>query len=69
MNRFEEIRQRLAQAVFSDDVALKQRVRQEIQSPGFYDGFTDDERFVLKTISGNIHRTLLEVSFEQAQKD
>lgn len=69
MNRFEEVRQRLAQAVFSDDVGLKQRVRQEIQGPGFYDEFTDDERFVLKTISGDIHRTLLEVSLEQAQKD
>ena len=55
--------------MFSDDVALKQRVRQEIQSPGFYDGFTEDERFVLKTISGDIHRTLLEVSLEQAKKD
>jgi hypothetical protein len=66
MSRFEELRQQLTQAVLSDDIALKERARQAVQSPGFYDGFTDDELFVLKTISGDVHRTLLEVSLERA---
>jgi hypothetical protein len=68
VGRFEETRTKLAEAVFTGDIALKERVRAEVRTPGFYDGFTDDEKFVLKTISGDIHRTLLEVSLEQAKR-
>jgi hypothetical protein len=66
MNKFEKTRQKLTHAVLSNDIAEKEAVRQEIQRPGFFTGFSEDQSFVLKTLFGDVHRSLLEVSFENA---
>jgi hypothetical protein len=69
MSHFESIRQQLIEAVLSESTAVKNAVLEESSAAGFFDGFNQDELFVLKTIRSDIWRTRAELYISQAQTE
>ena len=67
MTKFETFKERISAAVSIDDVEVKTAMLEEVQAPGFWDGFTEIEIYVLKTGISDLRRTRYEVALEQAR--
>ena len=65
MSRYEQLREKLAKAVATDDVVEKTASLEESSAVGYFEGLTDLEILRLKTIRSDIWRTRMEVALEQ----
>lgn len=67
MTRFQEIRQEFEQAVGSLSISDKTAMLEKSRVVGFFEGFTEDQIYALKTIRSDIWRTRVELSIEESQ--
>jgi hypothetical protein len=66
MSKFDEIASTLRQAALSENIEEKSAAIELTRAEGFYDEFTDDQQYVLKTISGDIFSGRLELLMARA---
>ena len=68
MRGFEEKRIEMSRGVTSTDLREKLDVQEKISEPGFYDGLTEDQGFVLRRIAGDLSSTIFEVELKQTKE-
>jgi hypothetical protein len=66
MSKFDKIAAILRQAALSENLEEKSAVLELTRADGFYDDFTEDQRFVLQTMSSDIFSGRLELLMTRA---